>query len=448
MRLPARPVPIATWRFDNRIVRESAAFTASALGVSTLSAIATIVVARHLTTADFGAYAFCLQFLLLAGLVFELGLSLPSAREAAAAKSSREKRIVAGAALRIFAPVAILFGIFTLTAAGFVDSLFNVEASSALMLVAPLAFVYPASQFILRYAQGASRIVTYSVVSAIGQAVALALAFAVMALPATRSASGALLARSAGLGLGWLLFALALKPALRGVRFRAKRILEGQRRYGLHAYVGLVLSMGTYSMDVLMLGAFRGAVSVALYALAGQIATTAGQPVTSLAAAVFSPSAHRSSIDRSWLLASVVLGSLSVAALVTLGRSLVAVVFSARYIGAATLLLPLALAQLLRGVTSIYNSFLAAHTRGKELRNTGIVLTVSNVAFNVALIPTFGAVGAAWASFFALGANLLAHIFWYRRAVSSAAIEMTRLPAAPERVIASATVVAGPRDIA
>jgi len=44
------------------------------------------------------------------------------------------------------------------------------------------------------------------------------------------------------------------------------------------------------------------------------------------------------------------------------------------------------------------------------------VLALSNVAFNFALIPRFGAQGAAWASLLALGVNFLAHVYFYRRA--------------------------------
>ena len=40
---------------------------------------------------------------------------------------------------------------------------------------------------------------------------------------------------------------------------------------------------------------------------------------------------------------------------------------------------------------------------------------VGNLAFNFALIPRFGAKGAAWASLFALVANLIAHAVFYRR---------------------------------
>jgi Na+-driven multidrug efflux pump len=66
-------------------------------------------------------------------------------------------------------------------------------------------------------------------------------------------------------------------------------------------------------------------------------------------------------------------------------------------------------------VTGIFNTFLSGHGRGRDLRNAGFVLTGSNIAFNFALIPPFGAAGAAWASLLALLANLIAHVVFYRR---------------------------------
>jgi O-antigen/teichoic acid export membrane protein len=94
---------------------------------------------------------------------------------------------------------------------------------------------------------------------------------------------------------------------------------------------------------------------------------------------------------------------------------LIRLAFSPRYAPAAALVLPLALAQAVRGVTSLYNTFLSSHGRGRQLRNTSFVLTGSNLIFNFALIPPFGAAGAAWASLAALVVNLAAYVVFYRR---------------------------------
>jgi O-antigen/teichoic acid export membrane protein len=96
-------------------------------------------------------------------------------------------------------------------------------------------------------------------------------------------------------------------------------------------------------------------------------------------------------------------------------------VFSSRYGPAAALVLPLALAQAVRGVTGVYNTYLSAQGRGRELRSANIILTASNAVLNLGLIPLFGAKGAAWASFVALVINLAAHVYYYRRALATPA---------------------------
>jgi O-antigen/teichoic acid export membrane protein len=120
-------------------------------------------------------------------------------------------------------------------------------------------------------------------------------------------------------------------------------------------------------------------------------------------------------IAREWVIAAIAVGTATSLAAWLLAEPLIRVFFSDRYVAAASLVLPLVLAQLVRGVTTIFNTFLSAQGRGVELRNAGIVLTASNVAFNFALIPAYGAQGAAWASLLALFANLIAHVFFYLR---------------------------------
>ncbi len=47
-------------------------------------------------------------------------------------------------------------------------------------------------------------------------------------------------------------------------------------------------------------------------------------------------------------------------------------------------------------------------------------IAISNLIFNFALIPPFGATGAAWASVLALLVNYVAYLIYYRRYVRGA----------------------------
>jgi O-antigen/teichoic acid export membrane protein len=169
-----------------------------------------------------------------------------------------------------------------------------------------------------------------------------------------------------------------------------------------------------------MVAAFTDARSVAYYALASRISDVVGLPASGLAASLFSRMAREDHLRSTWLAAAWVLGLAATVLACLLVGPFLRLVIGIPYLPAAGLLPPLALAQVVRSVTSLYNAYLAAHARGVELRNAAVALTAANVLLNVALIPTFGAVGAAWASLGALLVNLGAHVAYYRRSAPAA----------------------------
>jgi O-antigen/teichoic acid export membrane protein len=229
------------------------------------------------------------------------------------------------------------------------------------------------------------------------------------------STSRALVVRSLALLIAGIFCALWLRPLFTASRRWGRELVRQAREWGFQLFVGRVLSIGTYNMDVLMLGVWTNSRAVGLYALAGSVATASGLPVIGMTSALFARMAREPAIQRRWLVRAAAIGAPCALAAWLLAEPVIRVFFSAGYVGAAGLVLPLALAQFVRGVTGVFNTFLTAHGRGADLRNAGVVLTLSNLVFNFALIPPFGAHGAAWASLLALVMNLIAHMAFYRR---------------------------------
>jgi O-antigen/teichoic acid export membrane protein len=168
-------------------------------------------------------------------------------------------------------------------------------------------------------------------------------------------------------------------------------------------------------MDILLVAAFTTASSVAYYRLAIAVSAMITLPAMGLSAVLFRRMVGEATIDGRVLgvVFAVSFGAAIVVAAVA--GPLVRFVFSPRYSPAAGLLVPLAFAAAVRGVTTIYNSYLSAHAKGRDLRNAALVLTVSNIVLDVILIPRYGAAGAAWGSLCALVANWAAHVYFYRR---------------------------------
>jgi O-antigen/teichoic acid export membrane protein len=409
----------------SRLLGQAALISVASAVFILIASVAKAVIERRLSSEAFGSFSFATAFLLVTALIFEFGVFLPAAR-LAAKEHRRGKQEVVGAALIVFVPVGLAFVLTTVALSTVVDDLFHVHAARALALSAPLAFVYPFRQLALWLAQGLDRLHVFAITSVVAQSILIGALAVVAATGWSLTTTSALALQSSAFFVGSILFVIWVRPVFSSARRRIRALTDGARSYGFQVYVGRVLSVGTYNMDVLMLAAFTNASTVGYYSLAGAIATASGFPVVGFSTALFHRMVRHGQIERRWLLGSWVVGLAAAAAAWIFAAPFIDGLFSHRYSPAVGLVGPLALAQAVRGVTSVYNSFLSAQARGRELRNAAFILTSFNIALNFALIPTYGAKGAAWASFVALLANLVAHILYYRRA-----IEDRRTPSEP-----------------
>jgi O-antigen/teichoic acid export membrane protein len=404
------------WRIARaRTAHQTAAFVLANLLGSALAVVSTALITRNLSPAEFGSYSFAISLLLFVAIFFEFGLFVPAARLAALADSDTRRDIV-GAALVAYLPVGAAFSVTVFLLSFWVDDWFHVHTGDALRISAPFVIAIPfVNQILQQLAQGVDRLHVASLATVLAQLLLVMLLGFWLSAYGVLSNSSALVLRAFAFLVTVLAASLWLKPTFGALRNWIGKFIQQAQEWGFQLFVGRVLSIGTYNMDVLMLGIWTNSRSVAFYALAGSLAAVSGLPVTGMAAALFSRMARANAIARSWLAISIAVGTLSSISAWLLAEPVIRVLFSARYVEAAGLVLPLALAQLVRGVTGIFNTFLSGHGRGKDLRNAGFVLTGSNLALNFALIPPFGARGAAWASLMALVANFVAHVVFYRR---------------------------------
>jgi O-antigen/teichoic acid export membrane protein len=291
---------------------------------------------------------------------------------------------------------------------------FAVEVGHALRVTAPLCLAYPFVLVGLQLAQGSDRLHVYSVTTVFAQALFVVVLAVIVAADWGMSTASALALRGGATLAGAVVLAVWLRPVFRDVRRYVRELFAEAREWGTKVYYGRVLSVGTYNLDVIILGALTDAKSVAFYTLAGAVGYALGLPVTGLSSALFPRMVGAGGLRREWLGLAVGFGALGVAAAWILGPPFISLLFGDSYEDASRYVVPLTLAQSIRGVTTIYNSYFSAQAAGDELRRAAIVLTASNMVLNFALIPPFGAAGAAWASVLALVANLWMHWLGYR----------------------------------
>ena len=140
--------PSNAWRWlsgrNSHVARQSTIFASAGVVVSGLSAVSSAILARGLSTEQFGSYAFAISLLTFVALFFEFGLFVPAAR-LVAREEPQGAREVFGGALLLTIPIAAAFALFIFATSFFVDSWFHVDVSTPLEVLAPLFIAYPLS---------------------------------------------------------------------------------------------------------------------------------------------------------------------------------------------------------------------------------------------------------------------------------------------------------------
>src|SRR5712692_6507674 len=115
-------------------VREASIFTVSNLLVAVLGIVSTALLARNLSTREFGSYAFAVSFLAFVALPFDFGFFAPAARLAATSRPETQREIT-GAALVLYAPIALAYCLAVFGLSFRVDAWFHVSAGHPLRIV-------------------------------------------------------------------------------------------------------------------------------------------------------------------------------------------------------------------------------------------------------------------------------------------------------------------------
>ena len=382
--------------------------------VGLLGIAAQALVARTLDVDGFAVYAFCLAFLTFFAIFFEFGLFIPAARRAALADGT-ERREIVGGALVLYVPVGLAFCAFAFTASFVVDAFVPFDAGPTLRVAAAVAFAFPFMLVAQSLAQGTDRLHVFSLSSVLWQVLFVAILALLAVADVDYGSPLAVLLRGGTLAAGAVVLCLWMRPLFGRVRRRIEMIRVDAREYGRPIYVGRVLSTASYNVDILLVGLLADAEAVAFYALAKALAYGVGLPGLGVAGALFPRMARAPRIEPRWIRFAAVVGGTGAIVLALLASPLIDLVYGPAFAGAAALVLPLALAEAMRGVAGFPNQFFNAHGEGRAIRRVGVVFTVTNLIANLALIPPFGAEGAAWASLGAMLVNLTSYRREYLR---------------------------------
>ena len=372
------------------------------------------ILTRALSVDAFGTYNFIIAFFLFFATFFDFGLASSGMRLLAVAAGEEEQRRRAGALLVLSAVVGVGFVIVAAAASSIVDALFHSGAGRLILLIAPLAVVYPLQEMMISIGQGSSRIRFLSVFVVLPRVLLLGMLlplyyYGTLTLPLALVASLLSMLLAVAIASGYL------HPLFRHVREEMPAIMLELREFGRQVYAGRIVDGMTTGLDRILLSLFHGMTPVGYYA----VALTMTSPVVMFSRAV-SGSAYKSFADsprlpRALLLANFVWCTLGTLVLVFACELLIPMFFTTRYEPSLTVLPWLAVGVGLAGLNQPFHAFLMAQRQGRSVKIMSVSTSILMVVLNVALIPSFRMTGAAIAMIGAYGVNIGMNLWYYGR---------------------------------
>ncbi|WP_423744538.1 oligosaccharide flippase family protein (plasmid) [Haladaptatus sp. SPP-AMP-3] len=365
-----------------------------------------------LTPTEYGILGSALAVFGVAGLFADLGTSKSAARYVTEYRENDPGQVpyVLRAALRYrLAAVVVVAAAFTLFS-GTIARLVNQPDLAPLMTFggAYIAF-YSLSTFAVVVFQGFNKVTWSAVTRATGSASLIV--FVVVGVLVFGGAGGALLGYVVSYGLATVVGLGVLYWKFYATIDGADAPEDGLSRRVLRYSVPLTATQGANVLDkridTILVGAIVGPVAVSYYYLAKNIATFIQAPAASLGFTISPTYGEQKAEDARTAAArlyettfrhTLLLYVPAAAGLVLVAGPAVTLVFGDKYAGAVPVVQVFSGYVVLEAVTLITSDALDYLGRARERAWAKGATSAANFALNLVLIPSLGAVGAAWAT--------------------------------------------------
>lgn len=390
-----------------------------------VSGILLVFLTRVLGPEGYGLFALAIAALTISRLFSEFGLPWSAARyvvehkdddpETAAAVVAESRTLVI-----VFAAVV---SISLVALSGPISSLVGEPRLSSLLVVGSgIVFFYTLHSYNRHVLQGYEDITASAVLHTIEGLLTLVLVVGLVVYDPTPSM--AILGYGLGYGLAAALGFVAVRRTGSGVGIAIGNRAAVRRkilRYSVPLTVTRLSEMVDRKVDVLLVGFFINPTAVAFYTLGKQISQFATVPAASIGFALsptYGSQKSAGNVDsatavfQETLEKTLALYVPAAAGLFVLAETAIPVIFGAEYVGAVFVVQIMSIFLFFAALSSISNY--AIDYLGRARSQAALVTTAStgNFVLNLALIPPFGAAGAAIASvittgFYAVGSTYI-----------------------------------------
>lgn len=398
---------------------QSSVLFISSIGGVGLGLLASILNTRFVSPEEYGNYRYVFNIISFFSSILLFGYFVSGSRLLALAKDSLSKRKINGAMVSILA-IAVVVTIIGMIGFYFIQQLLPDKSPATLFLISiPVCGAPLLLNFINTTFQGENRINELSLARLLPYFIYLPIGLIVYNLYGS-SAAMIMLIQNGCLMLVCLTLIARLRPAFKGLKETFKLLNKENKEYGFQVYIGSVLAVSFGYVSGMTLGIFESNnVNVGFYTLALTVATPMMMLPSIVGTTNFKNFATQNRIDPSIIKKTIILAGLSLFLFILMIIPLVKWIYTDRYAPVGYYACFLAVAMTLYGFGDLYNRFLGAHGKGKEIRNAAVFNGLVNLTGSIVLVYFFGIYGAIATRILASGIYFIFMVFYYNRFVNN-----------------------------
>lgn len=408
------------WLFDlarNRKAKQVASlYSSMVLGIFIGIGIS-IVNTRLLGPKLYGDFKFLLNLFSFVITLLTFGLFYSAGRLLTQKKYQNQKKALIGNAVIISSFISILFIIILLGFSFIEEDIFNNQLGGIIRIFLPLLFIFPFQLCCENLLQGDNRIYLLSAFR-LGPKILYFIVALVYNYFIPLSLISALTLHFSTIGILILITIIRLEPEFKNIKSTFSIILNENKTYGFQVFIGAIAGMASAHLGGLSIGYFIDNTNVGFFSLA----ITATMPLAMIPNAIgitfFKDFASMQFIPRRVFLISFILSLFSLFVFLLFIKEIVILFYTEEYSAVIPLAYIVSIGSTFHGLGDFFNRFLAAHGKGKELRNSNISIGICNVLGYVILVYYLGISGAAITKILAGIIYFGMMIYYYRKYLS------------------------------
>ncbi len=402
--------------FFSRTARQTVTLYASQILLMVLGVVINSLNARILGPKDYGILAFFGTVTGFSVLFFRFGLFSSIGLLLAHEKDKNKERELIGASILIGLLIGLSYSLFIFISSFFIDSIFRTNINHILRVFSPILAILPFQMLIPQIGRGTNKIYYLAWFNIIPKSLYIIGLISLILLKFTQiKVSTLILMNLISTLVGVIVISYSFKPLFINLKENLRKIWQKNKEYGIHLYWGQIADQSTYKLDGIFISYFVNTTQLGFYSLANALTSPLAMLSQSLSTSLFKDFASKHQIPKRVIQLNFLWLFVGAAGLVLFGKFIVLLLFTDRFLPVVSLILPLALASFFQGMYQPYNMFLGAKGKGVWMRNMSLIMATTNLIGNIALIPTFGAYGAAVASVLSNLSFYVSCIYYYNK---------------------------------